>query len=258
VLVSGTPGGAARPEYRLDIGNILGRTTSAWVQNLVPFTILGLVVYFPYLLFLALNAAAGSRGVGQVAFGVISGFAPRLFELALAGAVTYGVFEQLRNQRPEFSDVLAAGLRNIARVFIVGLLAGLAIVAGCCALVIPGLIVSCMLWVAVPVAVIERRGPLESLNRSYELTQGNLLPIFAVLLMLWAITFVVGAVLGIVIVAAHTLIAPLANQSISTLVTTLLLLPIETLGAVASAIGYHDLRVGREGADVEDLIRVFE
>jgi hypothetical protein len=28
--------------------------------------------------------------------------------------------------------------------------------------------------------------------------------------------------------------------------------------AVASAVGYHDLRVGKEGADVEDLARVFE
>ena len=35
-------------------------------------------------------------------------------------------------------------------------------------------------------------------------------------------------------------------------------LALGPLGAVASAVGYHDLRVGKEGADVEDLARVFD
>jgi hypothetical protein len=33
---------------------------------------------------------------------------------------------------------------------------------------------------------------------------------------------------------------------------------LECLQAASVAVGYHDLRVNREGADVDDLVRVFE
>jgi hypothetical protein len=41
-------------------------------------------------------------------------------------------------------------------------------------------------------------------------------------------------------------------------VLTLLMIPFECLQATSAAVGYHDLRVHREGADVEDLVKVFE
>ena len=39
---------------------------------------------------------------------------------------------------------------------------------------------------------------------------------------------------------------------------TLFLLPFQCLQAAAPAVGYQDLRLHREGADVDDLVRVFE
>jgi hypothetical protein len=39
---------------------------------------------------------------------------------------------------------------------------------------------------------------------------------------------------------------------------TLLLIPVHCLNAIAPAVAYHDLRLGKEGADVEDLLKAFE
>jgi len=54
----------------------------------------------------------------------------------------------------------------------VALLEMLAIVGGFLLLVVPGIIVSLMLMVAVPVAIIERPGVMASLKRSAALTKG--------------------------------------------------------------------------------------
>ena len=47
-------------------------------------------------------------------------------------------------------------------------------------------------------------------------------------------------------------------HSLTQLVLTLVILPFQCLQAASAAVGYHDLRVNREGAAVEDLVRVFE
>ena len=61
------------------------------------------------------------------------------------------------------------------------------------------------------------------------------------------------------VLAALGLLSPGETMSASDkLILTLLLTPIQPLGLVGAAVGYHDLRTGKEGVDVEELVRVFE
>jgi hypothetical protein len=39
---------------------------------------------------------------------------------------------------------------------------------------------------------------------------------------------------------------------------TILLIPFECLKAASAAVGYHELRMNREGVGLDQLVRVFE
>jgi len=263
-LDRGGPAGGD-PNFRLDVGSVLPRTFRAWAANLVPFSLVGLVAYAPVLLLIALLAVTESftsqteRLVDLVT---------NLFTLMLTGAVTYGVFRHLHGERAEAGDVLRMGLSRFGSVWVTGILVGLAAMLGFCLLIIPGIILLVRYWVAVPVTVIESPGASASLRRSEELTAGNrwrvlaiaiLMNVFVVIAML-----LLGGAAGILIAAAggadstNAASGGGATGALTLAVVTIVAIPLQCLAAVAPVVVYHDLRVGKEGVDVEELLRVFE
>jgi hypothetical protein len=49
-----------------------------------------------------------------------------------------------------------------------------------------------------------------------------------------------------------------ATDPLTLAALTILSIPLQCLTAVAPVVVYHDLRVGKEGVDVEELLRVFD
>jgi hypothetical protein len=255
-----TAGAGGSRDYRLDIGSVLSRTFTVWLANLLPFVLVGLVVQSPVFLALAAMAALGAENrIVQTLLEPLSS----LLTLIMTGAVTYGVFESLRDKQVGVGDVLRTGLSRLGTVFITGLLTGLGMLVGFCALVVPGLILLVRWWVAVPAAVIEGAGASAAMDRSVSLTEGNRWHVLALALIIgvigYASTFAVGALVGMIdgsMVAIGTSEAawvPWAQALVH-----VGLLPFVALAAVMPAIVYHDLRVGKEGVDVDELLRVFE
>jgi hypothetical protein len=247
--------------YQLDVGGVLGRTFSVTVSNLPSFVLVGLIVYSPVLLLHLIGALSPDQAV---LFSLIATLLKALLVLVLTGALTFGVIRQLRGDRPSVGQVAQAGAESLGRVFVVSLLIGILALLGVVLCIVPGIIVMCMNWVAVPVAVIERPGIRASLERSHRLTSGTRLAVFAVMLV---IGMVVGVASGVATAGLTAVAAVFAGEggpmagavhSLTQLALTLVTLPFECLQATSAAIGYHDLRVHREGADVEDLVRVFE
>jgi hypothetical protein len=245
------------PNYALDVGGVLGRTFGVWGANLVPFCLVGLVVHSPVLLALVL---IGLSGTSQPLLVILLDFLSSFLTLVLTGAVTYGVFQELRGADSSAGEILRLGLSRLGTVFLTGLLSGLATFLGFCALIVPGFVLLSMWWVAVPVAVIESPGASASLSRSNALTEGNRWRVLAVALVIGTGVLVV----TILLTAALTALAGVRTATGSELSAwsqaflKLVLIPTQALAAVAPAIVYHDLRVGREGADVDELLKVFE
>jgi hypothetical protein len=255
-ILGGTAG--ADPHFQLDVGSVFQRTFSIWAGNLVPFCLAGLIVQSPVLVVLAgIEVTGASMPVLQPLLAVFSG----LLALSLAGAVTYGVFQHLRGERAGLGEILRLGFSRLVTVLVTAILSGIAIALGFCALIIPGLILMTRFWVAVPVAVIEEPGAFASMGRSADLTEGNRWRVFAVVLTLGAIVFVVQFALTLTLALVQGTGMPAAADAEAAWAQALqvvLLIPVQALNAVAPAVAYHDLRVGKEGADVEDLLRVFE
>jgi hypothetical protein len=245
-------------------GAVVGRTLSIWFRNIIPFSILLLLVNSPVMAYIFFTGDLDAQTLGLVALGQFC------LSMIATGAVTYGVFQQLRGQHASIGACLAVGLGRMFPTIGVGILMVLVMIGACIPFglmmfagsflvffgaigaVVVIIIVYCMLWVAVPVAVVERPGVFASLRRSRELTRGNKASIFGILFLLGlmnaGISWLLMKILGGVIEDPTHLI----------LVDSILDAILGGIIAVAAAVGYHDLRADKEGVGIEELVKVFD
>lgn len=172
---------------------------------------------------------------------------------ALSGMLVYGVYQHIRGRPVRVGDCVAVGLRCLPGVLGTSLIVGVLTAVGFAACLIPGIIVACMLWVALPATVIERVNPIQAINRSTALTTGTRWPIFAVI-------FVIGLAQKLCELAIDAPFEDSVPGQLGTeLVLRLVLLLVFSLWtAVAPVVGYSDLRRMREGLEVDDLAAVFD
>jgi hypothetical protein len=244
---------AMGPEF--STGGMLSKSFSIWFRNLIPFTIISLVVYSPLLIYTWMVVGSFTLH-GFSNWGYSLYFVPRVLGMIATGAVTYGVFQQLRGQNPSIGKSVAVGLTRLVPALLVSLVVFIAVGLGTVALFIPGVILSCMLFVAVPASVIESAGVAESLKRSQQLTDGYKWGIFGTLFLLGILQFVVMMVIqGATIGMRASSIGEVQHYMIF---MTLFLVVSGSLQAVVGAVAYHDLRVAKEGVATEELARVFD
>jgi hypothetical protein len=290
--------GPKRPGARLRVGHVLARSFAVWGRNLVPFTILGLLVQAPLIAF-AICFPVRSFGA-QVGYTLTVVFAPSLLSMITAGAIAYGVFQQLRGEHAGLGACLRIGAGGLLRVtgvaiavgvilvlmlFLALMVTGIVVYATgsrgspmmtlvCFAIFcIPTIAVICRLWVAVPCAVVERAGVFGSLRRSGFLTRGARMPIFGLILLL-GVLGLAGSI-GVRLAVPTTGVEPpriaradfvsedaIAAQADSERLRHVAALFVSAilagLHAVAGVIVYHDLRVQKEQVDVERIAAVFD
>ncbi len=241
-----------RQPFRLQ--RVFARSFSAFGRNIFSFLLLGAIVYSPVILYTFVVLTDEQAFLNAVeSWDMVLVMSNMPLSLILSAAVIYGTFRQLRGEPTSVGRSIGVGMTRLFPVLGVGVLLVLIIGAGFLALVIPGIIAYCVFWVAVPVAVVERPGVLESLRRSRELTRGDRLPIFGIVLLLGLIGGLSNYVLERVLLADPT-ITSLKTYVVLSLVWTVVL---GVFGAVVNAVGYHDLRAAKETVDLEELASVF-
>ncbi len=244
------------PTPDFSIGEVLGTSLSVWFKNLIPFTILGVIIYSP-LIALTLVWVTGEITLSKLEtlnrLGLIIIGAGLMLDMILSGALTYGVVQQIRGRHASMGQCLGVGLARALPVLGVAILAGLIIVLGMVLCIVPGVIAACVLWVAVPVAVIERPGVIASLNRSRDLTHGYKALIFVIFLLLGV------AGQGIGYVLQKVFFDPPSVDKLSVYFIALLALTIitGTVRAVTAAVAYARLRNIKEDIDIDALADVF-
>lgn len=113
----------------------------------------------------------------------------------------------------------------------------------------------------VPAVVVDGLGPIAALRRSSELTVGHRWRVLAVIV-LWLLIALVVLFLAVTAVAAVFSAGATEPSSSATLLLniagTLLEIVLGGIGASVVAVGYHDLRIAREGIGSDDIARVFD
>jgi len=271
-----------RRRANLQVGDVLGRSFSIWLRNFIPFTLLAGLVFVPAILYAWFGMPVDSLDDpeqfveeinGIIVYSISLFLLANLLGLIATGALVYGVVQQLSGKTAPMLDCLRVSLTRILPVLGVGILMGILILlpvllgllfvsaiattavdgSGVMAPALmflfgmPSLILMLMYYVAVPVAVIERPGVVASLKRSAGLTRGVKGSIF----LIWLVLTIIEGFAGKLVETA------LAGTDYGDWVSLGLMIVWAGLGATATGVIYHDIRLTKEGVDVEELKRVF-
>lgn len=127
---------------------------------------------------------------------LLSALVAMLGNALLSGALAYGVIEVQRTGEAKAIDCLRWGLRKLLAVFLVSLGYNIMTVGGYLLLIVPGVILSLMFALAMPIAAIEGRGIVESFTRSAALTKGYRGQIFLTFFLWGLLIFIVSMIVG--------------------------------------------------------------
>ena len=241
-----------RQVEEFSIGGVLKATFQVFGKNLVPFILLGLVIAVPTIFVQGWIARELSPLVASLA----SYFVNLLSFTLLQAVFVYGVFHTLRGESTNVQDILVQSVRVFPYAIFASVVAGLAIVAGTLLLIVPGIILSVMLWLAVPAAAIEKKRPRAALERSAELTKGHRWKVFGFLLLYMFL----GMVAAFAIFATLGSFDPEAYMSQNSFAqpTTWVTWIFSAMAAVSAGVAYYDLRFLKEDMDSEAIGEVFD
>ncbi len=237
-----TPAAAAAPvapaPYPFSVLRVLGTALRIAQVNFVPFVVLALVLEVPAIL-LQLGGATEEVILAFIVSMIVSSFTQAV--------VAYGVIMELQGSRPSTSTCIRTGFGQLGRVLGVSLLTGLAIGAAMLLFIIPGIIVALMLYVVVPVTLVEGLGVRAAMKRSRELTHGRKGDLFLI------------SILGGVASASISYFvhssglgreAAVLVQALTSAVTTMFF-------AVTVGVAYVELRKLRDGLQIPEIAAAF-
>jgi hypothetical protein len=244
------------------IGNVIERSFGIFGRNFIPFLILSAICASPYLL-IDWNQAQFSLakpGDPAVLLGAAKGLLKTVLISGLLGllvatvgraALIAAVFQSMRGQPINILDSIRHGLARVLPIIGLLILMGLGIGAGMIFLIVPGIILYMMWYVALPACVVERLGPAASLSRSAGLTKGSRWKIFGLVILIW----IVGSIISM---TAHAVFLLAHSQVVFTVGEYVLQTLIFAIQSIIALVLYHDLRVSKEGIDTDRIASVFD
>ena len=249
---------------KLYLGNARVLMSSA-VAIVVPLQILsGIVMLSAYSDGRDINTGFGSLGttltpaeaharLGATAINEVASIIGSAFVLA---ACVKALSDAYLGQSPTAGGSLRFGLRRLLPLVALELVYVIGQLFGFVALIIPGIWLYGAWAVRVPALVVEGAGPFRSLGRSRRLVKGRWWPVAGVLLVA---TLMVGLLGSVIAGALAALAIANGNPSVLFAVTISVLSAIvsgvllQPFSAAVVTVLYYDLRIRKEGYDLELL-----
>jgi len=229
-------------------GRAVGRGARIWLRRLPGFLLLGLIVHLPVAIYTAvmLSGIDGqsfrAEDVEQIQrWSLIVSLVSGVFQLLLAGALVHGVLREL-DGRP--GETVGGGLAGLVPALGASLLVMVVVLMGFIALVIPGLILICMLYPAIPAAVVERTGVIATFERGHALTAGHRVQVFGIFLLLGLVNQAISYGL---LRAFYALGGDSVGEwKLFVWVSLAVGIVLASLAAAINAVVYHDLKAASE------------
>jgi hypothetical protein len=240
----------AESDFR--IGPVLTRSATVLSQHFLIFFGIGVIANVPSVLIGqgSESVAANPSGQGAVLL-IVGGVLAFVLSMLSQAVMVHAAFQAMRMRPVSFGESLKVGLSRFFPVVLLALLMGLLFMLGLMLLIIPGLILITMWFVSTPACVVERAGPWTSLKRSAALTKGHRWKIFGLMFLMIIVSLIVAGLLQLVL--------PQFGSTILVMLGTLLWGALWTAYySIAVVMSYHDLRVAKEGIDIEQIAAVFD
>jgi hypothetical protein len=235
----------AEGEFR--IGRVFSRTISLLSRN------------FPIYFAVAAIAALPSAFVETSTSGKGSNFsAPFLAIVAMLvlnplsqAIMLHTAFQDMSGRRISLSESVRAAFGRWLPLIGLSICVGFGVMCGMILLIVPGIILMTMWFVANPACIVERLGVFASMGRSSALTKGHRWSIFG----MWLLIAISSGVISAVLKGVLGLTGSTGLVISGTLAWTAL---AGAFGAIFAIVTYHDLRVAKEGVDTRHIVAVFD
>lgn len=171
------------------------------------------------------------------------------------GIVAWLVSQEFTGETVTLGTAVRRAMRRAPGLIGVRLVSGLIIALGLIGLIVGGFVAAAWMYSAMPVYTLENTSVSAAIDRSMALARGNVLHVLGVLLgsalgylivellARWVIAWVWGA-------ATHVVYIPVRVDTLVVMIVTLGILPFYH---VFPTVVYYDLRVRREGMDIEAM-----
>ncbi len=227
---------APAPPYPFSVLRVLSTSLRISKANFVSFYVLALIMELPVIL-LQLGGA-----LEDVLLSLLVSF---ITGALMQAVVVYGVVMELQGVRPSTGACIRTGFAQIGRVLGVTVVSSFAIGGAMLLLVVPGIIVALMLYVTVPVTVVEGLGVNAAMKRSRELTHGRKGDLFLIL------------ICGAAITVPISLLARELGREAAVVWQTLASAFSGMFFAVTVGVAYVELRKLRDGLQIPDMAAAF-
>lgn len=248
---------------RFDIGRVAALTFGVIGRH--PVLFIGVALIFsglPALAVSVLNLTAAIDAIAGIGLGtmVVSLLTFFLLGGLMQTSLVVATLQDLSGQRVDLAACLRRALVMLLPVIGVSILVGLGVAFGTVLLVVPGVMLYIMWFVAVPALVEERRGIFAALGRSRELTRGSRWPIFGLVVAFVVFTLVAG--LGTALLTGLSVAAgadQLAENEfgVAVVINAFVSMLTSLVSSTGVAATYVELRTVKEGANVDALAAVF-
>lgn len=253
------------PELRpLSIGEVLDQSFGLYRRHFATLAMISVVVgAVPLVLDLYVQASGGllARPIMW-----LSGLMLMVVLSAIGTAATvFVVSESYLGRTTAASEALSRAGPYILRLILLSIMTSLVVFIGWLFLLVPGMIFATALIVSTQALVLEEdRSAIEAMGRSWRLTKGHRWRMFALIVVIFilifipaAAGFVVAAMFTVDLTALNPADLPLAWYAATILgrVAQMLLYPL--MYSVLT-VAYYDLRVRKEGFDLDVLAQALE
>jgi hypothetical protein len=263
----------AESDFR--VGRVISRSLSILSSHFVPLFIIAAAAYVPaFLIGLWIrNVVPTGRVTTQAA--LFTALSLLLFVVLIVSSVlgqamvVHAAFQDMRRRPVSLMASVRVGLRRIlplvglALVLVLLVLFVFLTIAAVTPFTTPFLlilapvlflIIVTIYFVTTPICVVEERGPFASMRRSMQLTKGHRWKVLGLWLLLIALLVIAGILIGLLEFALRA-VGGLVLAAISGLVWNAIWVAYY---AVMVAVAYHELRVAKEGVDIEQVASVFD
>jgi hypothetical protein len=249
----------------MSVGDILDRGLKLLLARLPTLFVITFLVQLPVLAFQVLTPVLAQSNAPGATLLMLGG----VFLLALiltpvgTAAILHVISQEFIDRHVGVGPAFEVGLARFGSILLASILSGLVVGVGFMLCIIPGLIFFSWFALFSQVIVVEGLGAIDSLSRSKALSEGYRMRILGVWLLLIIIQALLGGALGVVLemlfpsfqrvqtsfgvqVQVNTM-----NQVIHQLLTFPVTALVATFNSVCMTLLYFDLRIRKEGFDLE-------
>ena len=237
---------ALRPRKATEI---IDASVEVYRRNPIPFLVVAAIIRVPWLIAQIVVLAPIQDDINAVIVpSMLIGLGNMLTTFIMAGWVVQVASEVYLGHHTDAFESLRRIMGRIPSVFVAALLQTIAIFFGLVLFLFPAVWISAVLFAVIPVVVLEGRNPFKAFDRSGELSKGvkgHVLSALGLIAAIWFVAKIGGAII------AQLVPTPQLQLTVAALIDVI----VYPLFGIASTLIYYDIRIRKEGFDLEMMAK---